>query len=166
MTRWVRIASLLLMLSGPSMAMAQTCAPDRVTLRGDWGTASFSVERAQTQAERNRGLMHRMHLPSGAGMLFIYPEENTRSFWMHNTFIALDMLFFDAEGRLQHRVSRAQPQDLSVHSAEGVQFVLEINGGLADALGVDGSTALQHPAIPQKNAVFPCFIEGAPGAEK
>ena len=59
--------------------------------------ASFNVEIADTPAERSRGLMHRPDMEDGWGMLFIYPNEASRRFWMKNTLIPLDMLFIRAD---------------------------------------------------------------------
>ena len=63
------VLSLVLLAAGPVHA---ACAPDRVDLRGPFGSASFTVEIADTVEERARGLMFRQRLPASAGMLFIY----------------------------------------------------------------------------------------------
>lgn len=58
------------------------------------------VELALTEPERNHGLMFRPRLSAEDGMLFAYPDENERGFWMKNTLIPLDIAFFTADGML------------------------------------------------------------------
>lgn len=119
--------------------------------------ARFSVELAQTEAERARGLMQRASMPAGAGMLFVYPGPRTVQFWMHDTLIPLDMLFFDASGRLVSLHSDARPMDDTPIPSDGpVRFVLEINANLAKRMGIGAGTVLSHPAIAPAQAAIPC----------
>ena len=66
------------------------------------GTAGqrFTVELALSRQEQTRGLMFRDELPRNTGMLFIFNNEAPRSFWMKNTRIPLDILYFDRSLRL------------------------------------------------------------------
>ena len=69
-------------------------------------------------------------------MLFVYEGPRRVAFWMKNTLIPLDMIFADATGRVTRVHANAVPLDETpIDGGEGVQFVLEINGGLADAAG-------------------------------
>lgn len=72
------------------------------------GGIPFAVEVAATPADRQAGLMGRNVLPVGHGMLFIYPDEADRHFWMKDTPLSLDILFFGADKRLLDAV-QAQP---------------------------------------------------------
>jgi len=151
----LRLLALLAALALPVAAGAQ-CATDRVDLRGDWGRASFSIEVADDPAERSRGLMYRESLPSGAGMLFVYDEPGSPSFWMRNTLIFLDMIFVRPDGTVQHVHSEAIPGDETpISGGAGVQMVLEINGGLAEAMGIGPGTEMRHPAFGE-DAAWPC----------
>ena len=135
----------LLVLSGTAFA---DCDPARVDLRGDWGQARFSVEVADTPSERSLGLMHRESMPRSAGMLFVYERPQPVSFWMRNTLIPLDMIFMDETGTVQHVHENAIPLDeTGIRGGDAIQYVLEINGGLAGRLGIEEGSVLRHPAI-------------------
>lgn len=100
------------------------------------GRYEVAVEVARTEAERARGLMHRASLPPDAGMLFLFDETAEHAFWMRNTLIPLDMIFIGDDGRVVGVVSRATPGSLEPRSAGPSRFVLEVNGGWAEARGV------------------------------
>jgi uncharacterized membrane protein (UPF0127 family) len=85
--------------------------------------------------------MERPALAPDAGMLFVFPEEAPRAFWMMHTLIPLDMLFVDGEGRIiniQENATPCQPPRRcpSYHSAAPARYVLEIAGGRARALDI------------------------------
>src|SRR5690606_18293913 len=58
----------------------------------------FDVELALTPEEQMRGLMFREELADDGGMLFVFPDEQHRAFWMKNTLVPLDMVFIRADG--------------------------------------------------------------------
>lgn len=132
------------------------CSEDRVTIVGEFGRAGFSVAVADDDMERSRGLMFVEQMPTMSGMLFVYESPRRASFWMRNTLIPLDMLFADETGRITHIHENAVPLDETpIPGGDGVQFVLEINGGLSARLGIAVGDAMQHPAI-GANAALPC----------
>ncbi len=136
---------------------AAECRADLVQLRGDWGQAQFTVQVADDSAERAQGLMHVAEMPRSVGMLFFYPRAQSVSFWMKNTLIPLDMIFMTPDGRVSRIHENAVPGDLTpISGGEGVQLVLEINGGLARAIGISEGSELRHPLVDQKNALWPC----------
>src|SRR4051812_7400661 len=55
------------------------------------------VELAQTPEQRQRGLMFRKQLAPDSGMLFIFEHPQHNVFWMHNTYLPLDMIFITAD---------------------------------------------------------------------
>jgi uncharacterized protein len=55
---------------------------------------------AVTDTERQRGLMEVQDLPPGVGMLFVYDDDRTKGFWMHNTLVPLDIAYIEADGRI------------------------------------------------------------------
>jgi uncharacterized protein len=151
-------AIIALLLTG-SMAQAE-CRPETLEVRGQGGVTRFSVEVADSDAERSQGLMFRQSMPASAGMLFVYDNPRRASFWMENTLIPLDMVFADETGTVTHIHENAIPRDRTpIDGGTGVQFVLEINGGLARRLGITEGAALRHPAIDPAVAAFPCATE-------
>jgi uncharacterized membrane protein (UPF0127 family) len=145
----------LLLAPAPVLAEA-ACATGRVDLRWPDGRESFAVEVADDGAERAQGLMFRESLDPAAGMLFVYETPRRAQFWMKNTLIPLDMIFADATGRVTRVHSRAIPGDLTpIDGGDGVAFVLEINGGLAEKLGITPGAELRHPAVGPA-AAWPC----------
>jgi uncharacterized protein len=142
------------LLAGPAAA---ACSESVVDLRGPFGQARFTVEVADDGEERARGLMFRESMPSSAGMLFLYPAPQRASFWMKNTLIPLDMIFADGAGRVTRVHSNAVPQDTTpIDGGEGVVAVLEINGGLAERMGIAPGAELRHPGLAQDGAAWPC----------
>ena len=132
------------------------CDLERVDLRSELGQARFSVEVADTPRERSLGLMHRETMPRSAGMLFVYEKPQPVSFWMRNTLIPLDMIFMDKRGVVQRVHENAVPLDeTGIDGGDDIQFVLEINGGLAGRLGIVEGAELRHPAI-GADAAWPC----------
>lgn len=121
-----------------AVVQAGACAgPGKeVLLKGQ----KFQVELAVTQEEQAMGLMFRESLPEDQGMLFIFPGEAPRSFWMRNTRIPLDILYFDGQWALVSLVNSAKPcavQACPNYPSKGpAQYVLEINAGKARELGV------------------------------
>lgn len=151
------IAGVFALLVPGTAAAAAACSPESIAIRGPSGEQRFTVEVADDGAERAQGLMFRESMPMAAGMLFVYEQPQRVAFWMKNTLIPLDMVFADATGRVTKVHSGAVPGDTTpIEGGEGIQFVLEINGGLAKRMGIAEGAELRHPAIPQATAVWPC----------
>lgn len=153
----IRLVVTCIAVAAGSAVSAGTCRQDEVTMRGDWGQARFSVEVARTPAERNKGLMNRESLPRSAGMLFVYERPRRVSFWMKDTLIPLDIIFMDASGTVGRIHKMATPMDTTpLFGGTDVQYVLEINGGLADMIGIGAGSELRHPAVDPDRAAWPC----------
>ena len=147
--RW-RLAALLLALTLVS-PFTPASATDRPAFdtgmvrldRGDGVILDFDVEIARTPRQWAFGLMYVTAMPGGQGMLFVFPDMAPRSFWMKNTLIPLDMLFFDDEGGLVSAFENVPPQSLqSRRSAGDARFVLELNGGTMAGQGIVGTARL------------------------
>lgn len=130
-----------------ALALASGCA----TAGDHWveiGGERYTVELADDDAERARGLMFREHMPDDAGMLFIHEGEAPRSYWMMNTRIPLDILYFDGARRLvaQRRDTppcRSTTACPSYPSGAPARFVLELNAGEAARLGLQEGDVMQ-----------------------
>lgn len=114
-----------------------------VTLAGE----RFYVELATTPEEQALGLMFREQLEDDRGMLFIFPVERMRSFWMKNTRIPLDIFYFDSDLKLINVVENARPCKTRncqpLLSTAPALYVLELNAGKAAELGVHPGDVLE-----------------------
>jgi hypothetical protein len=100
-----------------------------VTLSGK----TFTVELAETPDEHATGLMYRSQLAPDHGMLFVYPSPHQVSFWMKNTLLALDILFFGADHQLMETYPNVQPCQQKTcpryQSHFPIQYALELPAG-------------------------------------
>ena len=99
------------------------------------GTTAFQVEVVQQEDERRRGLMFRQTLPADQGMLFVQPPGRAE-FWMKNTLIPLDLLYFDIDGTLLEIVPAVPPcrvRNCPIYpsASAAVRYILEIKAGEA-----------------------------------
>ena len=93
------------------------------------GSVKIGVAIAANPATRAMGLMFRNSLPSSDGMLFIFPDVRTVTFWMKNTYIPLDIAFIDDRGIIL-KIDSMKPHDETRHSSDHpVKYVLEVNRG-------------------------------------
>lgn len=150
-------ALILLAALAPTTARAETCAPGVVDLRDADTTARFRVEVMATAEEHARGLMFRESLPKYGGMLFVYDAPQPVAFWMENTLIPLDMLFFDGSGRLTRVHENAKPRDRTpIVGGNDIRYVLEVNAGMVKALGIEPGAEMRSPALDQATVAWPC----------
>ena len=104
----------------------------------------LSLEIADDHPERQLGLMYRKELPSNKGMLFIFPEEEPRSFWMKNTFIELDIAFLNSNYEIVSIVERAPPlTEKHRESSVPARYVLEVLGGNLRQWGIGVGSKLE-----------------------
>ena len=101
---------------------------------------TFYVELAENDEQHTRGLMFREQMAPDRGMFFIFRSEYMHAFWMKNTLIPLDMLYFDKKLQLVSMQTNVPPCKAdpcpSYPSSGPAQYVLELNAGTADKLGV------------------------------
>ena len=90
----------------------------------------IQVEIADTRLERQQGLMFREYLEENQGMLFIFEDEDTHSFWMKDTLIALDMIWINSSYHIVH-IEQAAPcktENCRLYKPpKAARYVLEVN---------------------------------------
>ena len=123
----------------PEQPPVQSLATESVTLRmnGD-RTMNLNVEIADEPPEWAVGLMNRSELSKGSGMLFVFPNDAERSFWMKNTPLDLDILFFTNTGDLVSAESMIPCKDGRcpyVTSKGPARYALEVRGGFLEENG-------------------------------
>ena len=108
------------------------------TSRGPW---VVQVEVARTDEQRARGLMFRRDLPRDRGMLFVFDESSEHPFWMHQTLIALDLIYLGDDRRVVGVVANAEPRtDTPRTVGKPSRYVVEVSGGEAAAHAVGPGT--------------------------
>jgi uncharacterized protein len=141
-------AALLVAFANAAIAPASAAGQAPLEIVTRTGVRAFIVELATNDAERERGLMFRKELPVGRGMLFDFQEERPVAFWMHNTYIPLDMIFIRGDGRILSIAENTKPMsDDLVPSGGAVRSVLEVIGGTARKLGIAPGDRVESPAL-------------------
>jgi len=109
------------------------------------GPKRFTVEITADEPSRMQGLMFRKTLAPDSGMLFEFPDDHFRAFWMKNTILSLDMHFIRADGTISSIAADTTPySEAEILSKEPVRAVLEINGGRSQALGIVAGRKVHH----------------------
>lgn len=109
------------------------------------GSFDFAVELAETDAQRERGLMFRQSLAPDRGMLFDFQVPRMVAFWMKNTLIPLDIIYIAQDGTVISIARNATPKSLVPLPSGGAALgVLEIAGGRAEAIGLLPGDKIRH----------------------
>jgi uncharacterized membrane protein (UPF0127 family) len=123
---------------GESTGAATASGLRTLTIDSRGEQVEVRVEIADSPDELARGLMGRTALGEDRGMLFVFPDEEVRSFWMKNTLIPLSIAYMDSEGRIVDLQDMEPLDDEEPHyvSAEPARYALEVNQGFFDERGV------------------------------
>ncbi len=143
----VAVFAAAMMATSALLALAQEAAPGTtLTIVNSAGErVEVPVEVADTEEERQMGLMGRDALAEEAGMLFVFDAEQPLSFWMKDTLIPLSIAFVDSEGRIVD-IQDMQPLDETPHlSAEPAQYAVEVNQGFFGARGIQVGDMVELP---------------------
>lgn len=118
-----------------------------LTVRTEKGEFRFLVEVADTDRERELGLMCRRGLAPDRGMLFDFVQERRdAAFWMRNTLIPLDIIYIRKDGVVRSIVRNARPLDETPRPAGGsILGVLELAGGRAAQIGLQPGDRVDYP---------------------
>jgi uncharacterized membrane protein (UPF0127 family) len=109
------------------------------------GRETFALEVADTPRKQQLGLMHRKSMPQDRGMLFVFPDEQERNFWMKNTLIPLDIVYLDAGGKVVSVKPMKPLDETSVPSDGPAKYAVELNQGAAKRAGVAAGDVLVVP---------------------
>ena len=108
-----------------------------------------AAELALDEASRARGLMDRRSLAPGTGMVFVFPDVSPHKFWMHNTYIPLDMIFVGGDRRVVYVEDQAEPLTETARGPDApTQFVVEVPGGWARSHGIEPGTSVRFTGVP------------------
>lgn len=119
-----------------------------VTIQTANKSITVKAEMALTPEQQALGLMFRQKLPFDEGMLFVFQTEQIISMWMKNTYLPLDMIFFDDNHTIVHIYQNARPHDLSIISSRvPVLGVLEVNAGFVQKNHIKLGDKINHPYI-------------------
>jgi uncharacterized membrane protein (UPF0127 family) len=135
----------LLIVPAPRAEDAALSKIEPLTIATEAGATLFTVEIADTEALRERGLMFRQRLPEDRGMLFDYGQPQPVAMWMKNTYVPLDMVFIRADGTVAYVAENTVPQSLdAIGVQEPVRGVLEIAAGSAKRIGLRAGDTVYH----------------------
>lgn len=138
------LAAVVLLASGFGVAAEEKT----LILKTATGSHSYSVEVADTTAERAKGLMFRRSLPKMSGMIFLYDQPQELGMWMQNTYIPLDMVFINAGGKVHRVETNTEPFSTEIISSGGsVTAVLELNAGEAERIGLKPGDSVIFPGL-------------------
>jgi uncharacterized protein len=138
------LVTFALLLAAPSYA-AEEQTLEIVTRNGVF---PFTVEIANTDEERSKGLMFRRELPEGRGMLFDFKQDTNVTMWMKNTYVSLDMIFIRADGRIARIAENTEPESTRMIPAGApVRAVLEVVAGTARKLGIRPGDRVASPLL-------------------
>jgi len=135
---------LVLAAAAPAEAAPSCVVPDGTRL---------TLELALTDQEKATGLMHRDSLAADRGMLFVFDTDDILAFWMKNTLMPLDVVWFDATGRVADIRPHAQPCHADpcpkFSNALPARAVLLVNAGFAAAHGLKPGAAATFHGVPR-----------------
>lgn len=119
-----------------------------VVLEAGGRTLRVLVEVARTPEQRTKGLKYRKDLGAYRGMIFLFDEDEVQSFWMQDTYIALDMVFISRNLEVVGVVENAQPLTTTSRKVGAPsRYVLEVRGGFAKEHGVKAGTRVRFEGI-------------------
>jgi uncharacterized membrane protein (UPF0127 family) len=149
MNRYVlTLAFFMLLALMPSGLFAEEPGLSKIeplTIATETDAVMFTVEIADTDELRERGLMFRQRLPEDRGMLFDFGQPRPVAMWMKNTYIPLDMLFIRPDGKIAYIAENTVPKSLdAIGVSEPVLAVLELAGGVTKKHGIRAGDSVYH----------------------
>ena len=144
------VATLLLMVSACTADTSATkpAPPDDMhfdTVSATIKGKPFTLEIADTDDKRERGLMFRKSMAADHGMIFVFEVADSYRFWMKNTWIPLDIVFLDAGGKVIEVEARKAKDETSMGPDEPAKYVIELNAGTAETIGLTKGDRIDIP---------------------
>jgi uncharacterized protein len=152
LTARVLLAAGLLIVA--SAALAQSAPPEPLSafpqsllaIRTSGGkVVNFKIWEADTPKREEQGMMFIREMDEHTGMLFMFPENKPVSMWMKNTYVSLDLLFMNAQGKIDYIAEKATPKSEAIIGPPTPEFaVLELKGGACERFGIKVGDKVLH----------------------
>jgi uncharacterized membrane protein (UPF0127 family) len=144
--------ALLVILAAASILAAPPAArsaeQQTLEIASKTGVHVFAVELAVTDEERAKGLMYRRSVPESYGMLFDFKRDQEVTMWMRNTYVSLDMIFIQSDGRIRRIAENTETESDKIISSGGpVRAVLEVVAGTAKKFGIVAGDRVASPTL-------------------
>mgnify|MGYP003135439533 FL=1 len=97
----------------------------------------FILDLALTDTSQRLGLMFRKSMPKNRGMLFVFPEEQPRSFTMKNCKMDLDILGLDSNGYVVDKQTMYHRTQSDYSIDRPIMYAIELNSGIANTIGIN-----------------------------
>jgi uncharacterized protein len=142
------------LIAAANLALPQGTAPEPLSafpqsllaIRSSSGkVVNFKIWEADTQKREEQGMMFIREMDEHTGMLFMFPENHPVSMWMKNTYVSLDLLFLNAQGKIDYIAERATPRSETIIGPPTPEFaVLELKGGACEQFGIKVGDKVLH----------------------
>jgi uncharacterized protein len=142
------------LMAATNVALPQGAAPEPLSAfpqsllairTGSGKVVNFKIWEADTQKREEQGLMFVREMYEHTGMLFMFPENHPVSMWMKNTYVSLDLLFLNAQGKIDYIAQRATPRSEAIIGPPTPEFaVLELRGGACEQFGIKVGDKVLH----------------------
>ena len=142
------------LLIAASAALPQSAPPEPLSafpqsllaIRTSGGkVVNFKIWEADTPKREEQGMMFIREMDEHTGMLFMFPENKPVSMWMKNTYVPLDLLFLNAQGKIDYIAEKATPRSEAIIGPPTPEFaVLELKGGACERFGIKVGDKVLH----------------------
>jgi uncharacterized membrane protein (UPF0127 family) len=142
------------LLLAASAALPQGAAPEPLSafpqsllaIRTSSGkVVNFKIWEADTPKREQQGMMFIREMDEHTGMLFMFPENKPVTMWMKNTYVSLDLVFLNAQGKIDYIAANATPKSEAIIGPPTPEFaVLELKGGACESFGIKVGDKVLH----------------------
>ena len=147
-------------LAAANAALAQSAAPEPLSAfpqsllairTGSGKVVNFKIWDADTPKREEQGMMFVREMDEHTGMLFMFPENRPVTMWMKNTYVSLDLLFLNAQGKIDYIAAGATPQSEKIIGPPTPEYaVLELKGGACEHFGIQVGDQILHKNFKKK----------------